>query len=183
MLLYPGVQIPTTLTNVHTLVCVWTQFTLHFILDISRSSSSSHSDMKYKIVESGGRTVKSKLQKSNPTATPGCDNADCLACAGGRWSGGLCLKSNVQYEMQRELCPDTNKCMYIGESSQNLYTRAKEHIGKYNSRKRCHDSFIKKHQDEKHQGRQAQFQAKTTEVFKDCLERQSLNTPVVLALN
>ena len=41
----------------------------------------SVSDMKYKIVESGGRTLKSKLQKSNPTATPGCENADWLACA------------------------------------------------------------------------------------------------------
>ena len=53
-----------------------------------------------------------------------------------------------------------------------MYIRAKEHIGKYNSRKRCHDSFIKKHQDEKHEGRQAQFKAKTTGVFRDCLSRQ-----------
>ena len=128
--------------------------------------------MKYKIVESGGRTLKSKLQKSNPTATPGCDNADCLACAGGRGKGGPCMKSNVQYELECELCPDTDKCVYIGESSRNLYTRAKEHIGKYKSRKRSHDSFIKKHQEEKHQGRQAQFKAKTTGVFRDCLSRQ-----------
>ena len=108
--------------------------------------------MKYKIIESGGRKLKSKLQKSNPTATPGCDNADCLACAGGRGKGGPCMKSNVQYELECELCPDTDKCVYIGESSRNLYTRAKEHIGKYNSRKTSHDSIIKKHQDEKHQG-------------------------------
>ena len=46
------------------------------------------SELRFKVVESGGRTIKSILQKSNPTATPGCANRDCLACKDGRGEGG-----------------------------------------------------------------------------------------------
>ena len=74
--------------------------------------------------------------------------------------------------MECRICPEDKKCVYIGESSRNLYTRAKEHIAKYKSKKRNPDSFIRRHQDEKHQGRPADFKAKTTGVFRDCLTRQ-----------
>ena len=53
----------------------------------------SVSDMKCKIAEPERRTVKSKLQNSNPTATPGCDNADCLACARGCHGCGVGQKN------------------------------------------------------------------------------------------
>ena len=43
---------------------------------------------------------------------------------------------------------------------------------KYQSRKRNSDSFIKKHQDEKHFGLPADFGAKVTGQFQDCLTRQ-----------
>ena len=43
---------------------------------------------------------------------------------------------------------------------------------KYESKKRNSDSFIKKHQDEKHPGVPADFSAKVTEQFKDYLSRQ-----------
>ena len=128
--------------------------------------------LKFRIVESGGRTVKSQIQKSNPTATAGCDNADCLACKAGRGEGGQCLKSNIQYQLRCRLCPDTDSCVYIGESSRNLYTRGKEHMEKYQSKTRSTDSFIKKHQDEKHPGLPADFGAKVTGQFQDCLTRQ-----------
>ena len=82
------------------------------------------------------------------------------------------MKTNIQYQLECKMCPDEDKCVYIGESSRNLYTRAKEHMDKYRSRKRRRDSFIKKHQEEKHQDRPANFAAKTTGVFRDCLSRQ-----------
>jgi hypothetical protein len=44
-------------------------------------------DLKFKIIETGGRTVKSLLQRSNPTATAGCSAGECIACKGGRGSG------------------------------------------------------------------------------------------------
>ena len=127
---------------------------------------------KFKVLESGGRTIKSQLQKSNPTATPGCDNLDCLACKDGRGKGGSCLKTNIQYELRCQLCPDGDGCVYVGESARNLYTRGREHIEKYRSRKRNIDSFMKKHQDEEHAGLPAEFGAKVTGMFKDCLSRQ-----------
>ena len=61
-------------------------------------------DMMFKIIESGGKTVKQEVQRSNPTATAGCDRGDCLACLDGRGKGGNCQKSNVQYEMECLLC-------------------------------------------------------------------------------
>ena len=71
------------------------------------------------------------------------------------------------------LCPDTaNGWIYIGESSRNLYTRSKEHISKYESRKQNKDGFIKKHRVEVHNDRPAKFNSKNTEMFKDCLSHQ-----------
>ena len=51
--------------------------------------------LKFKVVESSGRTVRSQVQKSNSTATTGCDHTNCLACKAGRGEGGQCLKSKI----------------------------------------------------------------------------------------
>ena len=128
--------------------------------------------MKFKVLEAGGRTINSRVQLSNPTATPGCDNGDCLPCKNGKGDGGNCLKSNIQYELRCGLCPDTDACVYIGESSRNLYTRSKEHLEKCSSRKRNVDSFMKKHQVEQHRDIPPNFTAKVTGQFQDCLSRQ-----------
>ena len=45
-------------------------------------------------------------------------------------------------------------------------------MAKYESRKLNMDSFIKKHQVEKHNDRPAEFKAKVMGVFRDCLSRQ-----------
>ena len=88
--------------------------------------------IKFKIMEVGGKTMKRVLQKSNPTATPGCDEEDCIACKPERGKGGDCRKNNVNYEMERRLCPEGESPVYIGETSRNLYTRAKEHVNNEN---------------------------------------------------
>ena len=69
--------------------------------------------MKFRFVEYGGRTIKSKVQKSNPTAKPGCDNGDCLACQNGKGEGGNCLRSNIEYELSCNLCSGDDQCVYI----------------------------------------------------------------------
>ena len=126
--------------------------------------------LKFKVVEGGGRTIKSIAQKSNPTATPGCGQPDCLACAGGRGEGGNCLKSNVQYSIRCGTCPDEAPTVYLGETSRNLYTRAKEHQQKRKSKSA--DSFMASHQAEKHKGERVNFKAKVEKSFQDCLTRQ-----------
>ena len=126
--------------------------------------------IRFKIVETGGRTVKSMAQSSNPTATPGCADADCLPCKDGRGTGGMCRQSNVQYSMECKQCPDTDPTVYIGETSRNLYTRAKEHADKCYGMKA--DSFMWQHQVDRHEGAEADFTAKVTQSFRDCLSRQ-----------
>ena len=126
-------------------------------------------EIRFKIVEMGGRTLKSELQRSNPTATPGCTEEDCLGCSEGRGRGGKCHRNNVNYIIECQLCPDGNKAAYIGETARNLFTRCKEHMYTYSMNK---DSFINKHMEEKHDGMEARMAAKVTHSNKDCLTRQ-----------
>ena len=58
--------------------------------------------MRFKIIESGGRTIKQEVQRSNPTATAGFDRGDCLVCLDGRER--VATVKNVQYEMECLLC-------------------------------------------------------------------------------
>ena len=122
----------------------------------------------FNIVEVGGKTMRSELQKSNPTAKPGCSKADCLACKEGRGKGGKCHKNNVNYEIVCMECPENSKHVYIGETSKNLYTRASQHI---NCRKQ-EESFMRKHEEEVHGGQEVEFRAKVTHSNTDCLSRQ-----------
>ena len=126
--------------------------------------------VKFKIIETGGKTIESQVQLSNPTATTGCDRHDCLPCQTGRGTGGNCSKSNIVYAMECQLCPDDSKCVYLGESSRNLYSRTKEHLSNYSNRKP--KSFILKHQQKKHNGQPGNFNAKVIASYNDCLSRQ-----------
>ena len=128
------------------------------------------SGLKFRIVEQGGVTIKKRVQKSKPTATPWCAEVDCIACKGERGGGGNCRQSNIEYSMDCCLCPDSRPTAYHGETSRNLYTRAGEHYRDYH--KGEEDSWIGKHQLEMHGGAQAEFTAKVTNSFRDCLTRQ-----------
>ena len=126
--------------------------------------------VKFKIVETGGLSMKSIMQKSNPLKNIGCDNQDCLPCKDGRGAGGDCEGGGVNYELECQLCPDDSKSVYIGESSRNLFTRSKEHLGKY--RQGINTSFIRKHQESDHMGQEPVYKAKVTARTRDCLSRQ-----------
>ena len=45
-----------------------------------KDESELNKDMKFKIVELGGRKVKSLLQRSNPTASARCTDEACITC-------------------------------------------------------------------------------------------------------
>ena len=124
--------------------------------------------MRFKIVESGGRTLKSELQRSNVTATQGCNKEDCIGCNIEKGKGGKCHKNNVNYEVECQLCPEGNKAVYIGETSRNLYTRGKEHLNK----KAEETHFMKEHMDKCHEGMDSRFTGRVTHCNKDCLSRQ-----------
>ena len=125
-------------------------------------------ELHFNVVEMGGRTLKAEMQKSNPTATPGCQKEDCLPCSNGRGKGGKCHKSSVNYQIECLECPKDQRPVYHGETSKNLYTRSLQHMGN-----RSHeDSFMKKHEVEKHDGRAVKFGAKVTHTNRDCMSRQ-----------
>ena len=126
--------------------------------------------LKFKITEKGGKMIKRVVQMSNPMATPGCADKACLACQRERGKGGKCRKGNINYQLECRLCPDTDRTLYIGETSRNLFTRGKEHTAKYEGKKE--DSFMLKHHREKHVGQDAVFEGKVTGVYRDCLSRQ-----------
>ena len=140
------------------------------LLKIMREVAESESEpgLKFKILEKGGKTVQRTVQKSNPTATEGCLSGDCLACKGER--AGPCRRSNVLYQFSCNQCPDGGQSVYLGETARNLYTRGREHVRNYD--RQNSESFMNKHQTEKHAGVAADFGAKVLKSYKDCLSRQ-----------
>ena len=102
------------------------------------------------IVESRGSSIKIQLQKPNQTATPGCKEPDYLPCNYGRGVGGNCRQSNVEYEFECQLCPENSRSVCLGDTSWNLYSRAKEHLRNYKTG--GEKTFIQKHQVKKHNG-------------------------------
>ena len=128
--------------------------------------------VRFNIIETGGITMKRSLQRSNPTATPGCQKEDCMCCAEGRGKGGQCHRTNVNYQIECKLCPEDKKFIYIGETSRNLYTRMGEHS---KDRERNEEgSFMTKHLEQYHNGEGdgKDFSARVTHVNRDCLTRQ-----------
>ena len=121
-------------------------------------------------METGGKTVESALKSPNPTETPGCLQESCIACRDERGAGGNCRRSNVNYEIECQLCPPGQRAKYIGESSRNLFTRGQEHESRYRNKKK--ESFMLKHQVKFHRGEEAKFKAKVTGSDRDCLTRQ-----------
>ena len=88
------------------------------------------------------------LQRPNPTAGQKCGKESskkdpCNMCAqtGG---GKLCHKCNVMYKYKCNKCG----CEYIGETSQNFYSRDQKHMKKYNENSK--ESFMFNHQKECH---------------------------------
>ena len=121
----------------------------------------------FNIVEMSGRRLKSELQKSNPTATPGCTKDDCMGCREWKGKGGKCHKGNVNYEIVCQLCPENRKSVYIGETARNLYTRTQEH-----ENNKDEEGFMHRHMIEYHKGEESKFTARVTHSNKECLTRQ-----------
>ena len=132
----------------------------------------------FKIMEVGGRTMKRTLQQSNPTATPGCDAEDCLACNHERGKGGDCRKNNINYQVECCLCPEGESPVYVGETSRNIYTRGKEHASNLHrtpgEESENEPSFMKRHLEEYHRDADIRnsFKARVTKKNTDSLSRQ-----------
>ena len=101
-------------------------------------------NLRFKIVEKGGRTIERSLMRPNPIGSEGCGKKDCPVCEqeGG---GKLCHKCNICYYIK---CRKCDGAIYYGESHRNLYTRGREHKKRYE--KSDEGSFMHRHQVDKH---------------------------------
>ena len=70
--------------------------------------------IKFNMVEMGGSTIKRELQRSNPTAPPGCNKEDCECCKRERGKGGPCHTNNVNYMVVCKECGESEKSVSIG---------------------------------------------------------------------
>jgi hypothetical protein len=134
------------------------------------ADSEAEAGVHFKVIETGGLSLKAVLQRSNPLETGGCETPDCLPCKHGRGEGGNCKGCGVNYQLECQLCPDGERSVYIGESSRNLYTRSKEHLSRYGTGKTT--SFMVKHKNAAHRGEEPVYRAKVTASTRDCLTRQ-----------
>ena len=76
--------------------------------EVAESEAKEGVKLKIKIMEVGYRTLKRTFQRSNPTATPGCIDPECIE----RGKGGNCWRNNVNYEIECHLCADGGRPVY-----------------------------------------------------------------------
>ena len=78
----------------------------------------------------------------------------------------LSILYKYSYSYTCKECPEVNK--YTGETNRNFYTRDQEHRDKKNLK-----SWMRSHQNEKHEGNSPEYKMKVEKVFKDPLSRQA----------
>ena len=129
------------------------------------------SDIKLRIVEKGGRSMKSTLVNTNPSRTKGCTKNDCFPCKAGRGAGGDCRKKNIGYEIGCDDCSEAKTVAYHGETSKNAYVRGLKHLENY--KYKTQNSALYKHAQTDHQGSmEVKYSMKVKSTFKDTLTRQ-----------
>jgi hypothetical protein len=127
--------------------------------------------IKAKIIETGGRSLRSILCKSSPQEEIDCGNNECPVCCSETNKKLVCRKTTkggTGYEIQCIDCLNNNKIsLYHGETSRTLHTRAKEHFRRSNE-----NSVIAKHSTIHHPNQNPRFNIQPTGHFRDSLTRQ-----------
>ena len=138
------------------------------IKEIEKKRSGSRT-VRFKIVETGGISLKSQLQKSDPWAGGKCGRQECFPCKGEK--GGDCERSSVTYQIVCKTCEEMGQVAhYKGETSRNMYTRGKEHLQLYHSRHKASNLWA--HCVKYHGATPANFEMQLTGVFSSALRRQ-----------
>ena len=123
-------------------------------------------DIKIKIVETTGNTLKRNLQKTTITDKKECEDKECMICKTSKRKG-LCRKEGVTYEIVCKGC----KAKYIGETGRSAWARSKEHANDY-KRKKEH-SVLWRHCKEKHESKEQEFMYQVRDMFgEDATLRQ-----------
>ena len=110
---------------------------------------------------------------SHITRRRGGDGDGDVGVGGGKERGLPCSVSNITYKYVCQASP-TCGATYFGETSKNMYCR--DSVGTSSHRelysKKSQKSFMKNHQDLKHQGEPERFKCVVMKKFRDPLTRQ-----------
>ena len=122
-----------------------------------------NSAFNIRVVEKAGRSLKDRLQRSDPFRSKKCNREDCPVCY---MSGkGRCDQIGITYEIICRQCGDK----YIGQTSKNAYVRGREHLSSLEN----HRGPLWQHCLEKHGSVKQTFQVnKTGSYGNDCMMRQ-----------
>ena len=102
-----------------------------------------------KVIETAGKTLENVLVKSDPFGGNKCDDKNCIPNKNPK-NKISCRKNNVGYKIPCKLCP----AAYLGETGENMHTRAKSHLTKFKSKiqQTREGSAFYKHIENKHGG-------------------------------
>ena len=123
-----------------------------------------HRCIRFKIVETGGTSVKSLLQRSNPWPSGQCGKEDCFPCRNEK--GGDCKRSGVTYKITCLEC----LAEYKGETARNMYSRGREHLRLFSKKDQA--SAMWEHCKSAHGSQRVEFSMQQTGSFTKPLARQ-----------
>ena len=124
--------------------------------------------MKVRVVEKGGRTVKSILQKSDINPRMRCLKSDCYVCL--TKESGKCWRESVGYEIWCKKCEGDGKRSFMhGETGRTARIRCGEHMENLHKKR----GALWEHCLEYHSGEVVDFGCRVSKVFgRDPLMRQ-----------
>ena len=111
-------------------------------------TACKRNDMRIKVVEKIGSTMKKELQRSNPFGQQHCKRIDCVTCNLGLQIN--CRKRGQVYEIWCKDCEANVEKKYKGQTGRTLYHRMKEHFKKWDDK--VEDSALYKHSVQCHGG-------------------------------
>ena len=89
-----------------------------------------------KVIETAGKSIERVLVKTDPLNGNTCSDKSCLPNKN-RNNRISCRRNNVGYRIPCKICIEegrTNAGVYVGETGENMHTRMKSHLTKYNSK-------------------------------------------------
>ena len=123
-------------------------------------------DLKIKVIEKTGSTLKRALHKTSITEKTECSDDECPICKTSKRKG-MCRKEGVTYEIVCDECRER----YIGETGRTARARTKEHLN--DLRMKRETSVLWRHCKEKHEGKIVTFKCNVRDVYgQDATLRQ-----------
>ncbi len=139
-------------------------------------------ELKIRVVERAGKSLKRTLAKSNPFRKTTCKQHKCKVCK--LDTDVNCKGRGVVYQMKCQGCTGqrNNIGLYIGETARSVGERVSEHLAKYEMK--CKNSIFHKHVQEKHDGERQNIQLKiVSSCGNDAMLRQVTEAVLIKELD